>query len=83
MVIPDKISVDENNIMFRGQLSFKMRIKYKKRRDGFQADSICSNGYTFRFLSLASATPKKYLDKGFSPLHSTIMFMFDQLKPKK
>ena len=81
-VLPEKLSVDEQTIMFHGSSKLKSRIKYKKAGDGFQCDSICSNGYTISFFFRHQLAPKKYIDKGFSPLHSRIMFMFDQLKNK-
>ena len=79
-VLPEKLSVDEQTIMFHGSSKLKSRIKYKKTGDGFQCDSICSDGYTATFFFRHQHAPKKYLEKGFSPLHSRIMFMFDQLK---
>ena len=81
-VLPEKLSVDEQTIMFHGSSKLKSRIKYKKTGDGFQCDSICSNGYTVSFYFRHQPAPTKYVEKGFSPLHSRVLFMFDQLKSK-
>ena len=82
MVLPEYISADEQTIGFHGASEFKSRITFKKTGDGFQADSLCSNGYTFTFYFRHQKAPQIYIDKGLSPLHSRIMFMFDQLKNK-
>ena len=82
MVLPEYISADEQTIMFHGASEFKLRITFKKKGDGFQADSLCSNGYTFTFYFRHQKPPQSYIDKGLSPLHARIMFMFDQLKNK-
>jgi len=79
-VLPERLSVDEQTIMFHGASKLKARIKYKKTGDGFQCDSICANGYTVTFYFRHQPAPKKYIENGLSPLHSRIMFMFDQLK---
>ena len=49
----------------------------KKEGDGFQADCICDEGYTFTFYFRNQPAPKKYLDMGFSPLHSRCMALYD------
>ena len=78
--LPENLSVDEQTIMFHGMSKLKSRIKYKKTGDGFQCDSICANGYTVTFFFRYQPAPTKYIEKGLSPLHSRILFMFDQLK---
>jgi len=47
--LPECLSLDEQSMGFHGRSSNKMRIKFKKVGDGFQADCICSDGYTFSF----------------------------------
>lgn len=81
-VLPEKLSVDEQTIQFHGASKLKSRIKYKKTGDGFQCDSVCSNGYTATFYFRHQPAPKKLVAKGYSPLHSRILFMFEQLKNK-
>ena len=76
------ISYDEESIQFTGRSSFKLRLKFKKVNEGFQADCICSNGYTFSFYFRHQKAPKKYLEKDFAPLHARVAFLFDQLHHK-
>jgi hypothetical protein len=76
------ISCDEQTIGFQGRHQDKQRISYKKEGDGFQADCICENGYTYSFYFRNVAAPKKYLKKKCSPLHSRVLFLFDQLQSK-
>ena len=78
--LPENISCDEQTIAFHGRSKHKVRIKFKKTGDGFQADTLCSEGYTFTFYFRHQNAPKKYLDEGYSPLHARVRFMFDQLK---
>jgi hypothetical protein len=76
------ISIDEQTIGFKGHHADKMRISYKKEGDGFQCDAICCDGYTYSFFMRNMPAPKKYLDKGLSPLHARCLFLLDQLKDK-
>ncbi len=76
------LSCDEQTIGFQGRHQDKQRISYKKEGDGFQADCICENGYTYSFYFRNVAAPKKYLKKKCSPLHARVLFMFDQLPCK-
>ena len=62
---------------FKGKHADKLRITYKKEGDGFQCDCICDGGYTFTFYFQNQPAPKKWLDMGFSPLHSQCMALFD------
>ncbi len=71
-------SCDEKTIGFQGHCQDKMRIKYKKEGDGFQADCICENGYTYSFYSRNLPAPKKHLQCKCSPLHARVLFLFDQ-----
>ena len=59
-----------------------MWISYKKEGDSFQCDAICCDGYTYSFFMCNIPAPKKYLDKGLSPLHARCLFLLDQLKDK-
>jgi hypothetical protein len=76
------VSCNEQTIGFQGQHQDKQRINYKKEGDGFQADCICKNGYTYSFYFHNVAAPKKYLKRKCSPLHSRVLFLFDQLPCK-
>jgi hypothetical protein len=76
------ISIDEQTIGFKGMHVDKLRISYKKEGDGFQCDALCCNGYTYSFFMRNMPAPKKYLDKGLSPLHACCLFLMDQLKEK-
>jgi hypothetical protein len=76
------ISIDEQTIGFKGHHADKMQISYKKEGDGFQCNAICCNGYTYSFFMRNMPAPKKYLDKGLSPLHACCLFLLDQVKDK-
>jgi Transposase IS4 len=72
-------SVDEQTIGFQGRHADKLRISYKAEGDGFQADTICEEGFTFAVHFRNEPPPIKYTSKGLSPLHSRVMWLFDQL----
>ena len=80
MFVGANISVDEQDIGFQGQHADKMRISYKKVGDGFLVDALCADGYTYCFYFRNQKAPKKWMDKGLSPLHSRVMALFSQLK---
>ena len=80
--LPQNVSVDEQTIGFQGRSVNKSRIKYKKVGDGFQADSLCCEGYTYSFYFRHQRAPENYTRKGVSSLHSRVLFLFDQLKCK-
>ena len=82
MKLPENLSGDEQTRAFQGSSQFKSRIKFKRCGDGFQCDCLCSKGYTVCFYFRFQPPPKKYIDTGLSPLHSRMMFLFDQLKEK-
>ena len=80
MHLPQDISVDEQSIGFSGMDRKKIRMKHKKKKEGYQADAICCRGYTYTFYFRHQAPPADYIEQGFAPLHARITFMFDQLK---
>ena len=41
------LSIDEQKIGLQGRYVAKLRITYKRIGDGFQADTICEEGYTY------------------------------------
>jgi hypothetical protein len=75
-------SVWRHELGFQGRHQDKQKISYKKEGDGFQADCICENGYTYTFYFRNVAAPRKYFQKKCSPLHARVLFLFDQLPSK-
>ena len=71
------LSTDDQTMGFKGQHDKNLRITYKEEGDGFQCDCIADNGYTFTFYFLNQPAPKRWLDKGYSPLHSCCMALFN------
>ena len=43
------LSCNEQTVAFQGNHKDKQRITYKREGDGFLADCICSDGYTYSF----------------------------------
>jgi hypothetical protein len=76
------VAVDEQTISMKGHHVDKMRITYKRAGDGFQCDAICDDGFTFSIYFRNEPPPAKYTRMGLSPLHSRVMWLFDQLKDK-
>ncbi|KAL7562479.1 hypothetical protein ACA910_005453 [Epithemia clementina (nom. ined.)] len=76
------ISGDEQTIGFQGKHANKLRITYKAEGDGFQCDALCNSGYTWTFYFRNQPAPQHYLREGYSPLHSRILGLFDQLEEK-
>jgi hypothetical protein len=74
------LAVDEMTMRFKGKHKDKRRITYKAEGDGFQADALCDNGYTYQVYMRNDPAPSKYLKQGLSPLHSRTMALFDSLK---
>jgi len=75
-------SCDEQDVGFTGRHQDKQRINYKDEGDGFLADSICQDGYTWNFYFRNVPPPKHYVDKGYSPTHARVLFLFDSLEKK-
>jgi Transposase IS4 len=44
----ESIAIDEQTIGFQGRHGDKLRISYKAEGDGFQADVICQEGFTYQ-----------------------------------
>ena len=76
------ISGDEQTIGFQGRHSDKLRITYKVEGDGFQCDALADTGFTWTFYFRNQPVPEKWTKLGYSPLHSRILGMFDQLEEK-
>ncbi len=75
-------SCDEQDVGFTGRHQDKQRINYKDEGDGFLADSICQDGYTWNFYFRNVHPPKHYVDQGYSPTHACMLFLFDSLEKK-
>ena len=73
-------SIDEMTMGFKGQHRDKRRINYKAEGDGFQADALCQDGFTYQVYMRNDRAPAKYLKNGLSPLHSRVMALFDSVK---
>ena len=74
------IAVNEMTIGFQGRHKDKRRITYKAEGDGFQADALADNGYTYQIFMRNNPAPTKYIKQGLSPLHSRTMALFDSLE---
>jgi hypothetical protein len=71
----------EQTIGVKGNHQDKQCINYKKEGDGFLADAICEDGYTYSFFFHNMPAPKKkFLNKKFSPLHARVLFLFEQFQ---
>ena len=75
-----EFSVDEITLGFKGKNKDKLRITYNNEGDGFQADSLRKEGYTYQVYMRNNPAPLKYLKQGLSPLHLRFMNLFDSLK---
>ena len=77
------LSCDEQTIGFQGNHRDKQRITYKKEGDGFLADTICGDGYTFSFHFRHQSASKKIMDTfKCSPLHARVLGLISQLPDK-
>jgi hypothetical protein len=67
-VLGRNISCDKQTIGFNGNHADKRRINYKKEGDGFQADTICEDGYTYSIYFHNMPPPAQYIAKKCSAL---------------
>ena len=74
------ISVDEMTMRMKGTHRDILRITYKNEGDGFQSDALCQEGFCYQHFMRNEPPPTKYISKGFSPLHSRVLSLFDSLK---
>ena len=65
---------------FQGQHKDKQRITYKAEGDCLQDESLCDEGFTYKFYMSNIPAPKKYLKQGLLLLHSRVMALFDAVK---
>ena len=73
-------SIDEMTMRFQGKRVDKIRITYKNEGDGFQADALCQDGFTYQICMINDPDPLKYIKEVLSPLHSKVMALFDSLR---
>ena len=78
------LSCDEQTIGFQGNHKDKQRITYKAEGDGFLADCICSDGYTFSFYFRHQPDPPERQNRqgDYSPLHRRVLSMISDLPDK-
>ena len=77
------LSCDEQTIGFQGNHRDKQRITYKAEGDGFLADCICSDGYTYSFHFRHQPASQKIMEAcGCSPLHTRVIGLISQLPDK-
>ena len=53
------------------------RVTYKAEGDGFQYDVLCQEEYTYQVYMINDPNPEKYLCRGFYPLSSSIIIVFN------
>ena len=74
------LSCDEQTVGFQGKHKDKQRITYKKEGDGFLADCICSDGFTFAFHFRHQEVSQKLMDHfNCSPIHARVLGLISQL----
>ena len=72
----------EQTIGFQGQHADKLCITFKVEGDGFQYDALVDAGFTWTFYFCNQPAQEKLTMLGYSPLHSHILGMCDQLEEK-
>jgi len=75
----EKLFCDEQTMGFKGMHKDKHQFTYKAEGNGFLCTAFCQDGYTYSFYFCNQPPPVHYISQGFSPLHSWVLFMFDQL----
>ena len=77
------LSCDEQTVGYQGNHKDKQRITYKREGDGFLADCICSDGYTYAFHFRHQPASQKLIERySCSPLHARVMGLISQLPDK-
>ncbi|KAK3251406.1 hypothetical protein CYMTET_21062 [Cymbomonas tetramitiformis] len=76
----EDISLDEQDAGFQGRCAFKDKIKYKKEGDGFLADCLCDDGYTWTFHFRHDPTPLPLTQQQASDLHNRCLLLVKRLK---
>ena len=73
------LSLDEHDTSFQGYREDKQQVTLNFEGDGFLIDAVCEDGYTINFYPRNVPLPKNFIDKGYSPTQSRIIFMSDAL----
>ena len=73
------LSSDEQYASFQCHHDDKQWVTFKRAGDGFLIDALCEDGYTINFYPRNVPLPKNFIDKGYSPTQSRIIFMSDAL----
>ena len=83
VVMGRNLSCDEQTVGFQGSHRNKQRITYKAEGDGFLADCLCGDGYTYLF-HFCHQPPSAKIVKEFScsPLHARVLGLISQLPHK-
>ena len=75
-----EISIGEMTTRFKGNHKDKKRIAYNAEGDGFQADALCQDGFTYHIFIRNDPAPPKYVYQGLSPLHTRVTAQLYTLK---
>ena len=73
------ISIDEVATSFKGNHKYKNIIKCNDEGDGFQANELFQDGFTYHIFMEKDPDPPRYTDQGLSPIHTIVMALFDVL----
>ena len=76
------VDVEKMTIRFKGHHHDNLRITYKAEGDGFQANALCYDVYSYQVYMQNDPALKKYLKQNISPLHSQTVSLFYYLKDK-
>ena len=69
------ISSHQQYASFQVHCEDKQRVTLKLIGDVFLVYSVCEDGYTINFYTSNFSPPNNWIDKGYSPTHSQILFM--------
>ena len=72
-------SAGKQTIGFQGCYADKQKIKFKREGDGFIADFLCNNSFTYSFHFRNIPPPQKYLHLKLSATHSRELGLFHTL----
>ena len=67
------ISLGEMTMQCKGTHRDILQITYKAEGCSFQTDTLCQEGYCYQYYMRNQPAPQKYLNQGYSPLHSCVL----------